>query len=483
LVLSFRLHPSSFILLFSASALHTDLDSSPAAPAAAQVFTVSELTRSIRSFLEAEIGAVWVEGEVSNFRRQSSGHQYFTLKDDRCQLACVLFRGGAPLLSAGTPLADGLQVQIFGQLTVYETRGQHQLVVQIVQPKGLGALQARFEALKRRLHAEGLFDSDRKQALPRFPMTVGLVTSPTGAALRDMLNILRRRAPWMRALIHPVRVQGQGAASEIAQAIGEFNQWAQADTDKKVDLIVVARGGGSIEDLWEFNEEIVARAIADSALPVVSAVGHEIDFTIADFVADLRAPTPSAAAELIAPDAAELQRQIAAVRQFLDRQLLAYVERARERLQDFAQGALDREPRRRVQDARQRLDFAEESLSRAAMAALRQMRSQLDEKQCCLRLAGPRRSLDLRAQLLKTWREKLSAALDCQQDRLRGRLREAESLLRVLGPQATLARGYSITVNERGEIIRNVAAVQIGQRLVTRLSDGEIHSTASGSGE
>ena len=241
-------------------------------PGETKVHSVWELTRSIRSFLESEIGEVWVEGEISNYRRQSSGHQYFTLKDDRSQLSCVLFRGGASLLPPGVTLSDGLQVQVFGDLTVYEARGQYQLVVQLVQPKGLGALQARFEALKRTLQAEGLFDADRKQALPPFPRTVGIVTSPTGAALQDMLNILKRRAPSLRVLIHPVRVQGTGASGEVVRAIEEFNRWSNggqptaANRARAVDLIVVARGGGSIEDLWEFNEEIVARAIAASPL-------------------------------------------------------------------------------------------------------------------------------------------------------------------------------------------------------------------------
>ena len=286
------------------------------------VLSVWELTRSIRSLLESEVGTVWVEGEISNYRRQSSGHQYFTLKDERSQLPCVLFRGSNNLLT-GPALADGLHVQARGEVTVYELRGQYQMIVQAVQPRGVGALQARFEALKRRLDAEGLFDAARKKPLPGFPVAVGIVTSPTGAALQDMLNILKRRAPWLRVVVHPVRVQGAGASLEIAEAIREFNLWAEGAGGPThagrpvVDLIVVARGGGSIEDLWEFNEEIVARAIAASGLPVVSAVGHEIDFTIADFAADLRAPTPSAAAELIAPDTAELLRQLAAAGQFL----------------------------------------------------------------------------------------------------------------------------------------------------------------------
>ncbi len=276
-----------------------------------QVFSVSDLTRSIRSLLEGAIGQVWVEGEISNLRRQSSGHQYFTLKDDRSQLSCVLFRN-SPGARLGTPLDDGMQVQMLGDLTVYEARGNYQMVVQLVQPKGLGALQARFEALKRKLHAEGLFDVARKRPLPRFPLTIGLVTSPSGAACRTCLTSsgAARRGCGSWSTPRACRVSARPPRSG--------GRWRSSTSGRRravrgsVDLIVVARGGGSMEDLFEFNDEALARAIFASALPVVSAVGHEVDFTIADFVADLRAPTPSAAAELIAPDTAELQRQLLA---------------------------------------------------------------------------------------------------------------------------------------------------------------------------
>src|SRR3954469_7490686 len=273
---------------------------------ASKVFTVAELTRQIRGALETRFGAVWVQGEISNFRLQPSGHRYFTLKDQRAAISCVVFRN--TLSPTAPPIADGAQVQVYGNVTVFEARGQYQLNVQILQARGLGLLQAKFEALKRKLEAEGLFDSARKRPLPKFPKRIGIVTSSSGAAIRDILNVLQRRAPGLEILINPVRVQGSGAAAEIAVAIRELTrpneQW------KALDLVVLTRGGGSIEDLWEFNEEIVARAIFDSPLPVVSAVGHEIDFTIADFVADLRAPTPSAAAELIVPDASELLRRV-----------------------------------------------------------------------------------------------------------------------------------------------------------------------------
>src|SRR2546429_657177 len=294
----------------------------------ARVFTVTELTRSIRGTLETKFPAVWVQGEISNYKLHPSGHQYFTLKDQRAQISCVIWRD--TMLPPRQRLADGAQVQVYGTVTVFEARGQYQLNIQIIQPRGVGLLQAKFEALKRKLEAEGLFAAERKRSLPRFPRRIGIVTSASGAAIRDMLNVLRRRAPWLQILINPVRVQGAGAAQEIAIAIRELAMPNEAFAP--VDLIVVTRGGGSIEDLWEFNEEIVARAIFHCAVPIVSAVGHEIDFTICDFVADLRAPTPSAAAELIVPDIIDLQRRIDGCARGLARQFLNRVRAAQQQL-------------------------------------------------------------------------------------------------------------------------------------------------------
>ncbi len=337
-----------------------------------RVLSVSELTRAVRSTIEDQYGVVWVEGEVSNFRRQPSGHQYFTLKDAGSQVACVWFaRGGLRLKQIA--LSDGMQVQVRGALTVYEARGQYQLNVQVVQAGGAGLLQAKFEALKRKLEAEGLFDPERKRPLPKFPTTIGIVTSPTGAALRDVLNILARRAPWVRVFVHPVRVQGEGASREIAAAVTDLNRLAESGF-APIDVILVARGGGSAEDLWEFNEEIVARAIAESGIPVVSAVGHEIDFTIADFVADLRAPTPSAAAELLVPDATEMLARLVRLRAQMQRALLTLAAAERRRLEFLSRTALFREPAKRVAEAAQRLDLAGESLRRA-------LRSWLDEQE------------------------------------------------------------------------------------------------------
>src|SRR3954468_9754037 len=325
-----------------------------------KVLTVAELTRSIRGTLETKFGAVWVQGEISNYKLHPNGHQYFTLKDQRAQIACVIWRDTmAPLRQ---PLADGAQVQVYASISVFEARGQYQLNVQILQARGLGLLQARFDALKRKLEAEGLFAAERKRPLPRFPRRVGIVTSSSGAVLRDILNVLQRRAPWLEILINPVRVQGPGAASEIAVAIRELG--TPNDSWKPVDLIVVARGGGSMEDLWEFNEEIVARTIGSVGVPVVSAVGHEVDFTICDFVADLRAPTPSAAAELIVPDLIDLRRRVQELAGCLRKCLVTFLEHQRTRLRFLSERALARELLKRMRDAQQQLDLTRETLGR-----------------------------------------------------------------------------------------------------------------------
>jgi exodeoxyribonuclease VII large subunit len=414
-----------------------------------KVLTVSELTRSIRGTLETKFRAVWVQGEISNYKLHPSGHQYFTLKDQRAQIACVIWRD--TVLPPRQPLVDGSQVQVYGTVTVFEARGQYQLNVQILQPRGVGLLQAKFEALKRKLEAEGIFAAERKRPLPRFPRRIGIITSPSGAAIRDMVNVLRRRAPWLQILINPVRVQGTGAAQEIAVAIRELALPNEAFAP--LDLIVVTRGGGSIEDLWEFNEEIVARAIFHSALPIVSAVGHEIDFTISDFVADLRAPTPSAAAELIVPDMIDLQRQIDGCTRALSRQLLS-----------------------RVRDAQQRLDHARETLQRCLVHKLDGYKRNLAHITRALQARSPARELMMRRNRLADLHRRLVASPARLLENARHRFERIEGILRVLGPDATLRRGYSITMSERGKIVRTIAAVRPKMKIRTRVSDGEFSS-------
>src|ERR1700686_4500810 len=341
----------------------------------ATILTVSELTRAIRETLEGRIGEVWVEGELSNYRKQSSGHHYFTLKDDRAQVPCVMFARSYGA-QGRVAIFDGLQVQVYGLVSVYEARGQYQLIVQLIQPRGQGLLQAKFEALKRKLQAEGLFDTARKKPLPKFPRRVALVTSPTGAAVQDMLNILKRRSPWLSVLICPVRVQGEGAAREISEMI-DFISWRAEEL--KVDLMIVGRGGGSLEDLWEFNEENVARSIYLSRIPVVSAVGHEIDFTIADFVADLRAPTPSAAGELIVSDILALQGGLVSRRSVLDRLIRQALEIRQMHVRRLSDAPYFREPRRLIVERQQRVDQLEMRLSEIWKSALKQHRSRIEK--------------------------------------------------------------------------------------------------------
>ena len=414
-----------------------------------KVFSVSELTRSIRGTLEAKFGAVWVQGEISNYKLQPSGHQYFTLKDQRAKIECVIWRDTMSPLRQ--PLVDGAQVQVYGTVTVFEAQGKYQLRVEILQPRGVGVLQAKFEALKRKLEAEGLFAPERKRPLPKFPRRIGIVTSPTGAAIRDMLNVLRRRAPWLQILINPVRVQGTGAAQEIAVAIRELALPNEAFAP--LDLIVVTRGGGSIEDLWEFNEEIVARAIFNSAVPIVSAVGHEIDFTICDFVADLRAPTPSAAAELIVPDVVDLRRQIDSCARALARQLL-----------------------NRVRDVQQRLDYARETLQRCLAHKIDSYKRGLLHIARALQAHSPGRELMMRRNRFADLHRRLIACPPRLLENAKHRFQSIEGILRVLGPDATLRRGYSITMNERRKIIRTITAVRPKMKIRTRISDGEFDS-------
>src|SRR6476661_6927767 len=401
---------------------------------AAKVFTVSELTRSIRGTLETKFAAVWVQGEISNYKLHPSGHQYFTLKDRRAQIACVIWRD--TVSPPRRPLVDGSQVQVYGTVTVFEARGQYQLNVQILQPSGVGLLQAKFEALKRKLEAEGLFATERKRPLPKFPRRIGIITSPSGAAIRDMLNVLRRRAPWLQILINPVRVQGSGAAQEIAVAIRELATSNEAFAT--VDLIVVTRGGGSIEDLWEFNEEIVARAIFHSPLPIVSAVGHEIDFTICDFVADLRAPTPSAAAELIVPDAAELSRRVSDLENCLNKCLRNFLHQSLTRLRFLSERTIARELMQRMRDAQQQLDLNAESLQRKLKQFVADSRAALVTRAQELKTHDPQRELTV----CRTRVAELARRIAAQPPRLlqnaRQRFQRVEGILRVVGPEATL---------------------------------------------
>jgi exodeoxyribonuclease VII large subunit len=449
-----------------------------------KVLSVTELTWQIRRLLEKDLGQIWVSGEISNLKVQPSGHAYFALKDASAQLSCVLFRGEAQV--DRTLLQDGRKVILRGDITVYEARGQYQLRVTAVELQGVGALQAAFEKLKLRLQAEGLFDQERKRPLPRFPQRLGLVTSASGAAIRDVLHVIERRNPSLEIVLAPCRVQGEGAAAEIASALRLLNRFSlaaqHADNLQGLDLILLTRGGGSLEDLWAFNEEVVARAIFDSAVPVVSAVGHEIDFTISDFVADVRAATPSVAAELITEgvfsscqflaSAAGRIRQLAQ-QQLADKRYLLEVNRQR---------LIRLHPRRRFNEWLQRLDELHASLGRCARQGVRQQR--LAWRNLADRLSRVRPALVLRQR-----REVLEQATQRFREQAHHRMREAknrlislDARLRLLGPEQVLARGYSITMDaSTGEVLRGVDEVRAGQQLRTRLKTGEVHSRVEGS--
>ncbi len=413
-----------------------------------KVLSVSELTGQIRGLLEKTIGLVWVSGELTNLRAQSSGHVYFTLKDAGAQLSCVLF--SREKVSHREVLADGQKVLLQGDLTVYEPRGQYQLIVRAVELQGVGALQMAFEKLKQKLAAEGLFAPERKRPLPDFPHRIGLVTSPTGAAIRDVLHVVQRRNPALEIILAPARVQGDGAAAEIAEAIRRLNTF-----DAALDLILITRGGGSLEDLWAFNEEAVARAIFESKLPVVSAVGHEIDFTIADFVADLRAATPSAAAEIITEGVFASREFVAAAPARLRQLVRRKTGRAAESLSSLAGRLARRHPRRRLDDALQHLDDLQSGLLRNLKSAVRS------------------RSLLLGNVAGRFLRAKPEPVLKARRETLR----QLEKRLNALGPEQVLARGYSITMDAAsGTVIRQASKVKSGQKLKTRLKQGEITS-------
>jgi exodeoxyribonuclease VII large subunit len=443
-----------------------------------RVFSVSELTTDIRRVLERSLGQLWVAGEITNCRAQSSGHVYFTLKDAAAQISCVLFRGDAVTGRQG--LQDGQKVILKGELTVYEPRGQYQLHVLAIEAQGVGALQAAFEKLKQKLAAEGLFAPERKRPLPRFPERIGLITSPTGAALRDVLHAVQRRHPALRIIFAPSAVQGPGAAAEIAAAITLLNQWSQGP-GRKLDAILLTRCGGSLEDLWAFNEEAVARAIVQSAVPVVSAVGHEIDFTISDFAADVRAATPTAGAEILTEGASAAGRWLDDVLARMGDAVRRRAASEQRHLGQIAQRLQASHPRRQFNRQLQRLDDLQSQLTRCIRRGLRLR--QLAARNLGLRLGRlrPRRLLAERREWLAQQRDHLRRQT---KNRLRSLRQHCDALaarLRLLGPAQVLSRGYSITLDAlSGKIIRAARATRPGQKLKTRLKSGEVRSVVEG---
>ncbi len=447
-----------------------------------RVWSVSDLTTEVKGLLQREFREVWISGEVANLRRQASGHFYFTLKDRGAQLSCVLFRGQR--VDHRELLEDGREVVLRGEITVYEARGQYQLLIREIELKGVGALQAEFEALKRKLDAEGLFAPDRKRELPRFSHRIGVVTSATAAALRDVLHVIERRDPGLAVLLAPSRVQGAGAAKEIAGALAALNKWhAVQPTGAGLDLILVTRGGGSLEDLWAFNEEAVARAIAASELPVVSAVGHEIDFTIADFTADLRAATPSAAAELITEGVHALRDFIAEAPQRLSIAAARGVESARREAIQLSRRLQLARPSRRIGEHLQRLDDLMDIMSRCARHGMESARQRIGEMGGRWQRLRPSKRLEEKQAKLIDLQERLRQSCLEGFEKRGTQLERAGERLRLLSPQSALERGYSITLDAvSGEPIRSVRDAGNGKRLRTRLADGEFESVVDGDG-
>ena len=430
------------------------------------ILTVSELTARIRVLIEGEFPDLWVEGEVSNFRQAQSGHLYFTLKDERAQVRCVCFRNEARMLKFRPE--DGLRVTVRGALSVYEARGEYQIYVQHIDPVGLGALQLAFEQLKQRLEAEGLFAAERKKPLPLLPRRIGLVTSPTGAAVRDILRVLRRRYPNAHVVLFPVRVQGEGAAKEIVEALRYFNK------KRLADVLILARGGGSLEDLWAFNEEIVARAVAASQIPIICGVGHETDFTIADFAADVRAATPSAAAEIVVRSREEFDRHIGELdRRLVERLRYMLLER-RHRIQQLTGDRAFRRLPDLVRQRRQRVD--ELALAQAELLRLR-LKSTADQVRALeRRLAG----IDLRIRLaalrlrIEQGSERLGNAAERFFTARRHRLAALAVQLDERSPLRLLERGYAICYDSAGRLLRGVEGVSVGDEIAVQLARGRL---------
>jgi len=442
---------------------------------ARRIWPVRELVGQVRELVELEYGDVWVEGEISNFRPAPSGHVYFTLKDADAQLPVVLFRRQAMLLRFRPE--DGLHVLVRGRVSVYEQRGQMQLVAETMEPVGAGSLQLAFEQLKQRLKAEGLFDAERKQLLPAFPRTVGIITSPTGAVIRDFLNIVARRHSGLSVLLYPVSVQGDQAPAEIEAALAELND------SGLVDVIVLARGGGSLEDLAAFNSERVARAIALSSLPVVSAIGHETDFTIADFVADLRAPTPSAAAELITEAQHKIAEHLAQQSHRLERAARFQILQARQRLTRLPVSRTEGRVAALLHRLEQRLDDLTQRLEAALNGQVRQWQRRAAELAAAVLRHDPRQQLGLARERLVAGSTRLDRTVERMMGVAAARLSALDARLHSLSPLAVLDRGYALVLDAGGGLVRSASQVAPGDQVVTRLADGaftsRVESTAA----
>ncbi|GAA5523794.1 exodeoxyribonuclease 7 large subunit [Microbulbifer aestuariivivens] len=427
------------------------------------VLSVSDLNREVKHLLESSVPLLWVSGEISNFATPSSGHWYFTLKDARAQVRCAMFRGRNS--SVRFRPGNGREVLIRARVSLYEGRGEYQLIVEHMEEAGFGALMRQLEALKARLQAEGLFDPARKKPLPYLPANIGIVTSPTGAAVRDMIQVLGRRFPAAEIELWPVPVQGQGAAEQIAAAIRRAGQLGRHD------LLIVGRGGGSLEDLWPFNEEIVARALAECPTPTISAVGHETDTTIADLAADLRAPTPSAAAEIASANAAELLQTFRETGLRLQRAMQLQLRHLHQQVR--LTGNRIRHPREQLQNRAQRLDHLELRLRGAIRQQLQSRRRELLLASNAFDHCHPQRQLDNRRHQLSSAQERLQRAITQRLQRREDRLGHLVQLLHNVSPLAVLQRGYAIVRDDQQRVIKEATALRSGQRVTAQLADGE----------
>ncbi|MCL4695314.1 MAG: exodeoxyribonuclease VII large subunit, partial [Candidatus Hydrogenedentes bacterium] len=429
-----------------------------------QILTVSQLTRRVKDLLETEVSYVWVSGEISNWRVSPAGHAYFTLKDKDCQIDAVMFRGKLMKLKFGPE--NGLEIVAFGLITVYERRGNYQIICDEMHPKGVGALQLAFEKLKRKLEEEGLFDAEHKKPLPLLPRRIGIVTSPTGAAIRDILNVIHRRFANVHILLHPARVQGEEAAEEIVEGIRALEELG-------VDVMIVGRGGGSLEDLWPFNEEIVVRAIYAAKTPIISAVGHEIDFTLSDFVADMRAPTPSAAAELVVQEQEALVDSVRQMQRRLAAGLLGRVERVRNRLNIARSSFVFRRPEELVRQRRQQVDELRMRMENQVLEMTRVSRRRVDHAARSLVLLSPRNRVRRARDEFGALYRRLGQSGAGVVHRSRSRLMPLIAQLDALSPLAVLSRGYALvrTVPEK-KIVRDAQQLAQGDRVEIRLGKG-----------
>ena len=433
-----------------------------------RVWTVRDLVAAARASLEQEYGDAWIEGEISNFKPAESGHLYFTLKDGGAQLSIVMFRSQARLLRFRP--ADGMQVVVRGRVTIYEGRGQLQLIAEYLEPKGAGALQIAFEQLKARLEAEGLFRSERKKTIPSLPRCIGIVTSPRAAALQDILNILQRRHHSANVLIYPAQVQGENAAAEVAAGVLHFN------AERNVDVIVIARGGGSFEDLACFNDEALARAVAASEIPVISAVGHETDFTILDFVSDLRAPTPSAAAELVIRSRQEIDEELEEWHRRLGKAIRYQIVIRRQALTELAQHRGFSRMMELIHRRQQRMDEVVNRLAHAQRDIFDKQRRRFEA------LAAAVRHYDLPMRLAATHRDlnarvaALAAAMRSLNLHRRSRLERMTEALQALSPLAILDRGYALVFDASGKLLKDAREAKTGSEITARLARGEIHA-------